>query len=232
MSAQCGFVCCNRTVRVCFLFAAFSLTMPCPAPAKDTQKQQTRAIKLVVRWPGMPPEAVDDQIAFPSFTRLAQLQSVHRMTSISTFDQTELYIEAGSNTSPAAFSRAVIDRLPSLLKDLPADAYVSQFQSLKHFSAPPEIKIRTVSHFQLSIDGKKGARYGIPRHAVFAQIKAQSIDLNERPPKEKTLQALRGLSIRTPGGKTIRLRDLAEIKIVKTPSHRVRHWPPADAKEP
>jgi Cu/Ag efflux pump CusA len=214
---------------------AVALSVPCPSQGspvpKNGQKKPTRAIKLVIRWPGYTPQAVDESIGFKSCVQFGQLEAVQRVTSISTFDRADVYIEARTRTAQAAFSHAVIERLASMVKKLPDDAYLSQFLFCDNFTALPKVKIRPVAHLQLSIDRKALARHGLPIHALLARIKGQSIDLNERPPQEKTLKALRRLSIRAPSGKTLRLRDLAEIKVVNTPSHRVSHWPPAESQQ-
>lgn len=219
----------NRpTATILFLLTLLAATLPrCEAAPKREQRKRKRGVKIVIRWPGYTPATVDETIGFESRVQFVRLGSVARMTSISTFDRADIYVEAHEKTTRAAFSRAVIQQLALMVAKLPADAYVSQWTFLEDFTSPPEVKIRTVKHLHIALDRVALSRHGIRSRAVFAKIKSQQIDLNERPPKQKTLKALRRLSIRSPDGTTLRLGELAEIKAVKGPSHRVGRWPPA-----
>ena len=103
----------------------------------------------------------------------------------------------------------------------PKDAQIVSFYDTSPTEFPPTISVHEADTIQIDLDRQKMSSLGISIADATGAMNAMSLK-NATP---ELLNRVKQLGVNAADGKSHRLGDFAEIKIVREPNHFIRRWP-------
>ena len=164
-----------------------------------------------------------DDLAAASLLKASNIPDVESVTTISTEGTAELYVVGRAGADGPKLQADIEEFLKSIRKSLPPDCVVAPVQLLPEDSGAPDVANEDSETLQVVLDRAKAVSVGLTPAQVAAIVNTS----RGQQPTTQMVQALGDmvLPVKTPQGKDLHLRDIAEVKIVKAPKRLVHRLP-------
>jgi Cu/Ag efflux pump CusA len=106
----------------------------------------------------------------------------------------------------------------------------TKYELLSDFDG--RVQVKKDDGLYVDVRGKReeAARHGIETRSIMEVIESNSFDLS-RPATQKTVDALRRLTVPAAAGQKIPLSAIADVSLERMPAPRVYRWPPEAKKD-
>lgn len=187
---------------------------------KLRQLWQQPLARISVEWPGASPVEIDQAIERPMRMALLGVPHVAEGTSVVTSERVEWYVTAEPGTNSQTLIKDIDSRFLNVVHQMPDNVTIKLAEVVNERPAVPYVAIHEIDCCKVELDRKQIARNGIGIAEVFAAMRS----IDESSPAAERANSLARLRLQRPDGQSIRLVELAEIKVEREPSHIIHHW--------
>ena len=163
---------------------------------------------------------MDDAVAAPVWLMLMGCEGVEKMTAVSTAGRTDIYLHVAAGFDERTVRGYIDRRLAMAVPTLPASAACRAPALLPADSSVPIVHPKLVEQNFIQIDREKVEADGLS----LSDLDKQLAELPDRLVAGQA-DALGAAVVKLPGGKSVRLGDIATVEKTKTPDAVVRTYP-------
>ncbi|HUS46985.1 MAG TPA: efflux RND transporter permease subunit, partial [Phycisphaerae bacterium] len=188
-------------------------TQPATRPSAS---RSGRIVKVTARIDGTSPADIEQSVALPLEDEVQGVRGVARCTTIASEGKVELYVVADRSADPNAFLVQIWDKVQVGAGRLPADAEVLSIVLMDANAAVPSVEVKQIDTIRVELDRDKMIALGITAGQATAVLRGL-------PATAEGMRRASDLPVASKSGKTVRLGDIARLRIAKGPSHIVRN---------
>jgi multidrug efflux pump subunit AcrB len=183
-------------------------------------------VRVVLLWPGASVEECDrgigNQLDFIAGMSPADavMTPVDSWTIVSYPGKVELYATAPRGADGQQFLEDVEEHLRAGSNGFPEEVALGEPELLGDKLIRPNVVVKQTNEFEINIDRDRVALLGLTLADVQRQL-AAAIGESKEVTHEAMLK-LQNAVVKTPAGESVKLRDIAEVRMVQKPNAIVR----------